>query len=62
MNIALLVVQLDLLSNFLNAIFSEYGTVQIIILLLQVKKKKASHAGMYDIARTANRPMIHIGG
>ncbi|XP_041000159.1 GTP 3',8-cyclase, mitochondrial isoform X1 [Juglans microcarpa x Juglans regia] len=27
-----------------------------------VKKKKASHAGMYDIARTANRPMIHIGG
>ncbi|XP_019454459.1 PREDICTED: GTP 3',8-cyclase, mitochondrial [Lupinus angustifolius] len=27
-----------------------------------VKKKKASHAGMFDIAKTANRPMIHIGG
>ncbi|GLT72339.1 hypothetical protein SLA2020_442840 [Shorea laevis] len=27
-----------------------------------VKRKKASHAGMFDIARTANRPMIHIGG
>ena len=29
---------------------------------LQVKRKKASHAGMFDIAKTANRPMIHIGG
>lgn len=27
-----------------------------------VKRKKASHAGMFDIAKTANRPMIHIGG
>ncbi|GKV24904.1 hypothetical protein SLEP1_g34445 [Rubroshorea leprosula] len=27
-----------------------------------VKKKKASHAGMFDIAKTVNRPMIHIGG
>lgn len=30
--------------------------------LVQVKRKKASHAGMFDIAKTANRPMIHIGG
>ncbi|XP_010414059.1 PREDICTED: cyclic pyranopterin monophosphate synthase, mitochondrial isoform X1 [Camelina sativa] len=27
-----------------------------------VKRKKAAHAGMLDIAKTANRPMIHIGG
>ncbi|CAK9310314.1 unnamed protein product [Citrullus colocynthis] len=27
-----------------------------------VRRKKASHAGMFDIAKTANRPMIHIGG
>ncbi|KAB2068148.1 hypothetical protein ES319_A08G011800v1 [Gossypium barbadense] len=27
-----------------------------------VKRKKASHAGMFDVAKTANRPMIHIGG
>ncbi|KMT15599.1 hypothetical protein BVRB_3g059450 [Beta vulgaris subsp. vulgaris] len=27
-----------------------------------VKKKKAAHAGMFDIANTANRPMIRIGG
>lgn len=27
-----------------------------------VKRKKASHAGMFDIAKTANRPMICIGG
>lgn len=27
-----------------------------------VKRKKASHAGMFDIAKTPNRPMIHIGG
>ncbi|KAK3036588.1 hypothetical protein RJ639_031205 [Escallonia herrerae] len=30
--------------------------------LSQVKRKKASHAGMFDIANTPNRPMIHIGG
>lgn len=27
-----------------------------------VKRKKAAHAGMFDIAKTTNRPMIHIGG
>lgn len=27
-----------------------------------VKRKKAAHAGMLDIAKTPNRPMIHIGG
>ncbi|XP_042499322.1 GTP 3',8-cyclase, mitochondrial isoform X2 [Macadamia integrifolia] len=27
-----------------------------------VKRKKAAHAGMFDISKTANRPMIHIGG
>ncbi|KAJ0989780.1 hypothetical protein J5N97_008136 [Dioscorea zingiberensis] len=27
-----------------------------------VKRKKAAHAGMFDIAKTSNRPMIHIGG
>ncbi|GAB2272745.1 GTP 3',8-cyclase, mitochondrial [Dionaea muscipula] len=27
-----------------------------------VKRKKAAHAGMFEIANTANRPMIHIGG
>lgn len=27
-----------------------------------VKRKKASHAGMFELANTANRPMIHIGG
>ncbi|KAL8495889.1 hypothetical protein ACS0TY_019856 [Phlomoides rotata] len=27
-----------------------------------VKRKKAAHAGMLDLAKTPNRPMIHIGG
>ncbi|EPS68483.1 hypothetical protein M569_06285, partial [Genlisea aurea] len=27
-----------------------------------VKRKKAAHAGMFSIASTPNRPMIHIGG
>lgn len=27
-----------------------------------VKRKKAAHAGMFDLAKTPNRPMIHIGG
>lgn len=27
-----------------------------------VKRKKAAHAGMFEIARTQNRPMVHIGG
>ncbi|OIW11724.1 hypothetical protein TanjilG_20208 [Lupinus angustifolius] len=26
-----------------------------------VKRKKASHAGIFDMAKTANSPMIHIG-
>ncbi|KAL2620069.1 hypothetical protein R1flu_000274 [Riccia fluitans] len=26
-----------------------------------VKRKKAAHAGMFDLAKTQNRPMIHIG-
>ncbi|KAK9051592.1 hypothetical protein SSX86_028219 [Deinandra increscens subsp. villosa] len=32
------------------------------IIAAAVKRKKASHAGMFDIAKTPNRPMIHIGG
>ncbi|KAJ0682438.1 putative lyase [Helianthus annuus] len=32
------------------------------IISAAVKRKKASHAGMFDIAKTPNRPMIHIGG
>ncbi|CAN1190149.1 GTP 3',8-cyclase, mitochondrial [Linum perenne] len=32
------------------------------IIAAAVKRKKASHAGMFDLAKTANRPMIHIGG
>ncbi|XP_016195341.1 GTP 3',8-cyclase, mitochondrial [Arachis ipaensis] len=32
------------------------------IIASAVKRKKASHAGMFDLAKTANRPMIHIGG
>ncbi|KAM0010338.1 putative lyase [Helianthus debilis subsp. tardiflorus] len=32
------------------------------IISVAVKRKKASHAGMFDIAKTPNRPMIHIGG
>eukprot|EP00850_Spirogloea_muscicola_P006815 SM000033S12336 [mRNA] locus=s33:201868:203696:- [translate_table: standard] len=27
-----------------------------------VKQKKAAHAGMFELAQTANRPMVHIGG
>ncbi|CAA0808880.1 Cyclic pyranopterin monophosphate synthase-mitochondrial [Striga hermonthica] len=27
-----------------------------------IKRKKSAHAGMFDIAKTPNRPMIHIGG
>ncbi|XP_047946727.1 GTP 3',8-cyclase, mitochondrial-like [Salvia hispanica] len=27
-----------------------------------IKRKKAAHAGMFDLAKTPNRPMIHIGG
>jgi hypothetical protein len=27
-----------------------------------VLRKKVAHAGMYEIARTDNRPMILIGG
>ncbi|XLS54826.1 hypothetical protein HN51_004581 [Arachis hypogaea] len=32
------------------------------IIAAAVKRKKASHAGMFDLAKTVNRPMIHIGG
>lgn len=32
------------------------------IISVAVKKKKAAHAGMFEIARTPNRPMIRIGG
>ncbi|XP_020965286.1 GTP 3',8-cyclase, mitochondrial isoform X3 [Arachis ipaensis] len=32
------------------------------IIAAAVKRKKALHAGMFDLAKTANRPMIHIGG
>uniref|UniRef100_A0A7N0TXK9 Radical SAM core domain-containing protein n=1 Tax=Kalanchoe fedtschenkoi TaxID=63787 RepID=A0A7N0TXK9_KALFE len=32
------------------------------IISAAVKRKKASHAGMFDIAKTPNRPMVHIGG
>ncbi|KAF7850775.1 hypothetical protein BT93_L5022 [Corymbia citriodora subsp. variegata] len=32
------------------------------IISAAVKRKKAAHAGMFDLAKTANRPMIHIGG
>ncbi|XP_068657010.1 GTP 3',8-cyclase, mitochondrial [Aristolochia californica] len=32
------------------------------IIRATVKRKKAAHAGMFDIANTANRPMVHIGG
>lgn len=38
------------------------GIIGNFTLVLQVRRKKASHAGMFDIAKTANRPMIHIGG
>ncbi|KAK4414397.1 GTP 3',8-cyclase, mitochondrial [Sesamum alatum] len=27
-----------------------------------IERKKAAHAGMFDLAKTPNRPMIHIGG
>ncbi|KAF9602591.1 hypothetical protein IFM89_030197 [Coptis chinensis] len=27
-----------------------------------IKRKKVAHAGMFDIAKTTNRPMIHVGG
>ncbi|XP_047955433.1 GTP 3',8-cyclase, mitochondrial-like [Salvia hispanica] len=27
-----------------------------------IKRKKAAHAGMFNLAKTPNRPMIHIGG
>ncbi|KAJ7561144.1 hypothetical protein O6H91_03G015800 [Diphasiastrum complanatum] len=32
------------------------------IISCAVKRKKAAHAGMFELARTQNRPMIHIGG
>lgn len=36
--------------------------LMVLLPCVQVKRKKAKHAGMFDIAKTANRPMIHIGG
>ena len=27
-----------------------------------VKRKKAAHAGMFELSRTKNRAMVHIGG
>lgn len=44
----------------LRAGFDNVGLKEIIG--AAVKRKKAAHAGMFDIAKTANRPMIHIGG
>ena len=32
------------------------------IISTAVKKKKEKHAGMFEIAKTKNRPMITIGG
>ncbi|EFJ18437.1 hypothetical protein SELMODRAFT_112186 [Selaginella moellendorffii] len=32
------------------------------IISLAVKRKKAAHAGMFELAKTPNRPMVHIGG
>ncbi|KAM0865056.1 hypothetical protein ACQ4PT_043523 [Festuca glaucescens] len=62
------------LMNFANSIYSfgvslrepmhsgidDTGLKEIIS--AAVKRKKAKHAGMFDIAKTTNRPMIHIGG
>lgn len=56
------------LTNGWTSLLLCVGTNQIISHLMtwppcvQVKRKKAKHAGMFDIAKTANRPMIHIGG
>lgn len=36
--------------------------VVYVLIMIQVKRKKAAHAGMFDLANTANRPMIRIGG
>ena len=32
------------------------------IISAAVDRKKAAHAGMFEIARSKNRPMVHIGG
>ena len=32
------------------------------IISAAVNRKKAAHAGMFEIARSKNRPMVHIGG
>ncbi|XP_024314663.1 GTP 3',8-cyclase, mitochondrial isoform X2 [Brachypodium distachyon] len=45
------------LGGSITALFSRTEPI-----LFFVKRKKAKHAGMFDIAKTANRPMIHIGG
>ena len=33
-----------------------------LIISAAVNRKKAAHAGMFELARTHNRPMITIGG
>ena len=33
-----------------------------IIVSAAVDRKKAAHAGMFEIAKNKNRPMVHIGG
>ncbi len=33
-----------------------------LIIQAAVRRKKAAHAGMFELAKTANRPMITIGG
>lgn len=32
------------------------------IISLAVKRKKAAHAGMFELSRSKNRAMVHIGG
>ena len=48
------------LRDALRSGFSDDEIKQIIS--LAVNRKKASHAGMYNIANMKNRPMILIGG
>lgn len=33
-----------------------------VIIQAAVRRKRAAHAGMFELAQTANRPMITIGG
>ena len=46
-----------------DAIRSGYEDDRILdIISAAVKRKKAAHAGMLELSKTKNRPMIHIGG